>query len=197
MLQEYLRIMLKAKSRPAVAKAAGITNAYLGQILKGTIPSREVLINLAKAIGAPAHALLKMANKPIEGALLLIRGLPGSGKSTMAKRIIATVAPEAKHFESDMYFMKDGVYRFDPSLLGSAHDWCVNQTALALALDKKVIVSNTFTRKREIVPYLIEAKRYKVPVHVIEAKGEYVNTHGVPMSTIESMAKRWEEVEYE
>jgi len=49
----------------------------------------------------------------------LIRGLPGSGKTTMAKKIEGF-----EHFEADQYFEKDGSYEFDPSELNSAHEEC-------------------------------------------------------------------------
>lgn len=46
----------------------------------------------------------------INRELLLIRGLPGSGKTTMAKQYaqIGYV-----HCEADQYFERDGEYRFD------------------------------------------------------------------------------------
>ena len=39
--------------------------------------------------------------------LILLRGLPGSGKLTFAKLICN------QHVEADMYFMQDGEYKFD------------------------------------------------------------------------------------
>jgi predicted kinase len=39
--------------------------------------------------------------------LILVRGCPGSGKSTFAKLL------GGKHIEADMFFMKDGEYQFD------------------------------------------------------------------------------------
>ncbi len=41
--------------------------------------------------------------------LFLLRGLPGSGKSTLAKSL------SDSHIEADMFFMKDGEYKFDGS----------------------------------------------------------------------------------
>ena len=43
--------------------------------------------------------------------LYLLRGVPGSGKSTVAQNIGGT------HFETDKYFMVDGEYKFDPTKL--------------------------------------------------------------------------------
>ena len=51
-----------------------------------------------------------MINYSSEGRnLYLVRGVPGSGKSTFAKQLGGT------HFETDTYFMVDGEYKFDPS----------------------------------------------------------------------------------
>jgi len=48
--------------------------------------------------------------------LVIIRGLPGSGKSTFAKKF---VEKGFKHYEADMWMVdKDGNYSFDPSVNG-------------------------------------------------------------------------------
>ena len=61
--------------------------------------------------------------------LVLIRGPPGSGKSTMAK-VLALVG--FGHFEADMYFVVDGRYRYDASRIREAHAWCQTRTREAL-----------------------------------------------------------------
>ena len=53
--------------------------------------------------------------------LVLIRGLPGSGKTTMA-RVLALVGYE--HHEADHYFERDGAYKFDPADLPKVHQAC-------------------------------------------------------------------------
>ena len=50
--------------------------------------------------------------------LILLRGLPGSGKSTFAKSLGGI------HIEADQYFMQDGEYKFDASQLKHAHNYC-------------------------------------------------------------------------
>ena len=52
--------------------------------------------------------------------LYIIRGLPGSGKSTIAK----SLGKSWQIFEADQFFMKNGKYEFDGSKLKDAHDWC-------------------------------------------------------------------------
>ena len=117
--------------------------------------------------------------------LILIRGLPGSGKSTRA-RSLAIVGFE--HFEADMFFVRDGIYRYDASRIKDAHAWCQKMTRDALATGKRVVVSNTFTRLQEMEPYLSMASR----VRVVEAKGNWGNLHGVPAAMVQRMAERWE-----
>ena len=73
--------------------------------------------------------------------LVLIRGLPGAGKSTYAQKHF----PGHKHLEADMYFNRTGTYKFDPKKLNSAHTWCQGRTHRALSAGHDVVVTNTFT----------------------------------------------------
>ena len=126
--------------------------------------------------------------------LILLRGLPGSGKSTFADLIGARGAGYA-HFEADMYFMKDGKYKFDPSQIKMAHNWCMIQTEKAMANDTSIIiVSNTFTQEWEMDFYYEKAKYYDYDVFsvILENRHGGVNTHGVPEDKLEIMKNRFE-----
>ncbi|MEM4258076.1 MAG: AAA family ATPase [Candidatus Thermoplasmatota archaeon] len=118
--------------------------------------------------------------------LILIRGLPDSGKSTMVREY---VKQGYLHFEADMYFERDGKYEFRPALLPKAHAWCLSQTKRALEEGKDVVVSNTFSRKWELQPYL----DLGYPTKILTATGNYKNIHGVPDETIKRMKDRWED----
>jgi len=121
-------------------------------------------------------------------SLTIVRGLPGSGKSTLVKRI-KRMADE--WFEADMYFEKDGPYAFDPTKLGAAHGWCQAEVDNALYYKCDVIVSNTFTTIRELRPYFEMAKTYDVVPNVITCQSNYGSVHGVPDETLDKMKARF------
>lgn len=117
--------------------------------------------------------------------LVLIRGLPGSGKSTMAK---AFHKAGFEWLEADTYHLNDkGEYCYDKANVKAAHEWCQRETFKALANGKSVVVSNTFTRRFEMEPYFEMAKNFGIEPNVLEATGSWQNVHGVPAEVIEKM----------
>jgi predicted kinase len=121
--------------------------------------------------------------------LILLRGLPGSGKSTLAKSL------GGKHFEADMYFVRDGEYNFDVTKLKEAHEWCRSSVGgLMINEEPKLVVSNTFTQEWEMKPYFDLAKNYGYRVHslIVENRHGGINEHGVPEDKLEQMKNRFE-----
>lgn len=124
---------------------------------------------------------------PDSQCLVIIRGLPGSGKSTMAKAI------GCAHFEADMFFVRaDGEYRFNKELLSHAHDWCFKMVQRTLECGASAVVSNTFTTFGQMTRYFHLCLDLNIPAIVMEAKDEFRNTHNVPAEAIEKMKARWE-----
>jgi adenylate kinase family enzyme len=121
--------------------------------------------------------------------LFLVRGCPGSGKTTLAKSL------GENHFEADDYFMDNGEYKFDVTRLKDAHKWCQLRTEHNMEDDvPKIVVSNTFTQEWEMRPYfdLAEKYGYKVYSLIVENRHGGVNEHGVPEDKLELMRKRFE-----
>lgn len=126
--------------------------------------------------------------------LFLLRGLPGSGKSTVAKSLGGI------HIEADQYFMEDGEYKFDGSKIKLAHNYCQSQTQAWMSTNgeqvnvDRIIVSNTFTQEWEMKPYyeLAEKYGYKVFSLIVENRHGGVNEHGVPEDKLEQMKNRFE-----
>lgn len=126
--------------------------------------------------------------------LTIIRGAPGSGKSTLAS--ILAEANRADHIEADMYFIDDdGEYRFVPSRIKAAHNWCRCHAARYMSIGGPVIVSNTFTQRWEMEPYIHLAEQYGYTVQIIECKANFGNIHGVPDDVVRKMKNRWEVVD--
>jgi len=118
--------------------------------------------------------------------LYLVRGLPGSGKSTMA-RMISDV-----HFEADMYHMVGDKYVFVGENIKAAHEWCYQSTRIFLNRVAVVAVSNTFTTLKEMQRYL-DFQKDGHRIAVIRCTGEFGNIHNVPADVMEKMKARFED----
>lgn len=123
--------------------------------------------------------------------LYLIRGLPGSGKSTFAQELAGAIG--AFHYEADMFHVRDGVYDWKPENVHAAHQWCQNAARHAMSLYTPVVVSNTFTTAKEMEPYLDLAQRfgYRITSLVVEHRHDGVNQHNVPQETLDKMRNRF------
>lgn len=123
--------------------------------------------------------------------LVLIRGLPGSGKSTFARSEYSDYVL----VEADAWFETTNGYKFDKFEVTNAHRWCQSQTECLLRQGKNVVVANTFVKRWEIAPYAAIAIRTKATLRVYTVKGKFENVHGVPDVIIEEMKLQWENLE--
>jgi AAA domain len=118
--------------------------------------------------------------------LVIVRGLPGSGKTTLSRQIARSCG--YLHVENDMFFETPTGYRFDRSQLTAAQQWCYRAARDALVAGQKVVVSNTFVRTAHMADFLALTDS----VSVIECTGDYGSVHPLPMEIIASMRDRWE-----
>jgi adenylate kinase family enzyme len=134
----------------------------------------------------------------MNGVLFLVRGLPGSGKTSFASAIWNDYAV----CEADKFFYdKEGNYNFDPSKLKEAHAWCKNEVEIRMKDHQinqqyypEIAVSNTFTQEWEMEDYfkLAEKYEYKVVSLILENRHGSQNIHGVPDEKLQIMKDRFQ-----
>ena len=120
--------------------------------------------------------------------LYIVRGLPGSGKSSLAKKVTELV-----YSADDFFTNKKGEYNFNAKLLGKAHEWCWGKVRDAMFIGAEAVaVANTFTQAWEAEKHYQIAEEYGYSVFVIECQNDFGNVHDVPQESIDAMKKRWE-----
>jgi uridine kinase len=131
------------------------------------------------------------------GDLILLRGLPGSGKTTLGEVMLqSNQGNRPDVISADNYFMDDkGNYNFDPTKLKEAHNNCQQICADRMRLEfSKVVVANTFTEEWEMKPYFEMAERYNYRIHTIIVENRHggENIHGVPKEKLQQMKDRFQ-----
>lgn len=122
--------------------------------------------------------------------LYIIRGLPGSGKTTLAHQLAGNNVCEADEFFTDESYN----YKFNANDLKWAHIYCQNKCKALMDCGAELIaVSNTSSRRWEFAKYieLAQLNGYRV-VEITMTGDTHANIHEVPDTTIEVMKIRWE-----
>ena len=140
--------------------------------------------------------ILKNNETSYKGDLILLRGIPGSGKTTLGEVILRTPNKQLKPLSADDYFIDEhGNYNFDETKLKEAHNDCQQRCSHLMQNDvMKIVISNTFTQEWEMQPYYQMAERYNYRIHsvIVENRHEGINEHNVPEEKLLQMKNRFE-----
>jgi len=127
-------------------------------------------------------------------SLILLRGLPGSGKTTLAK--VLSENNTYPVFSVDDYFTNEvtGEYIFNFQNNHLAYKQCKDLTNEAMKQNfPKVIVHNTFTLDWELEPYFKMASLYYYTLFVVTVENyhEHKNVHEVTEEQLQKMAEKY------
>lgn len=113
--------------------------------------------------------------------LLIMRGLPGSGKSYTARQL---AGDKGVVYSTDEYFITQigddrTKYTFKPTFLADAHKW--NLLRAQRAIDKMfneeslgpVVIDNTNTQAWESHKYVLFASSYGIEVDIVEPTSDW------------------------
>ena len=122
--------------------------------------------------------------------LILLRGVSGAGKSTIAPMFKNAVLVSTDDFFLDEY----GDYIFDANSLIINHQKC--QLAVDMMMqdnEELIVVHNTFTKEWEMNVYFDLARKYEYAVHtiIVENRHGSKNVHDVPQDAIKAQVERF------
>jgi hypothetical protein len=137
-------------------------------------------------------ALFAAAARLVGARLVILRGLPGSGKTTLARALVDRHG--FRLFEADQHFETPDGYRYDPARVADAHAATQRAALAALESGQSVVLANTHIRRWELAGPLGLAMLAGVTPHIVECLGQWNNVHGVDEATREAMARRWETI---
>ncbi len=109
--------------------------------------------------------------------LQIIRGLPGSGKTTLALKRYSFLM----RLETDMFFCSRGAYRFTKERNQDAVDWFKDAVRRLCATGMDFVVTGVFAAHTERLDFVIAAalaRRYDVYVRTL--RGRHKGVHAVP-----------------
>lgn len=127
--------------------------------------------------------------------VIVMRGISGSGKSEIVKRLFQECKDNGGMFgfvSTDSFFMYGGKYNFNPAFLSEAHGQCFRRYISYLGAGNLdlIVVDNTNVTVAEIAPYMLGADAFRYQAEILNIECTVVaahmrNTHNVPVETVE------------
>jgi len=159
------------------------------------IEARIVKFEPHKVYTNEIYKTFKLNEEVAKLNLVIMVGLPGSGKSTFIKKLPNPIICSADH-----YFEKSGQYKFDVTKLSEAHSQCMNKAHDNMLMKKPtIVIDNTNLTDKERIPYenMAEKYGYEITYVVFEPNKQDIkqlarrNLHGVDAAKLEVMAKKF------
>lgn len=129
-------------------------------------------------------------------SLIMLRGLPGAGKSTLAK-LLAEDGRWPVYSVDEFFVDPQGNYQFDYTQNHLAYKQCLANTESAMKSGiQKIFIDHTLTIDWELEQYfkLAQSLQYRVFVMTVENRHHGQNHHGIPESQLQKMAEKYKVV---
>lgn len=126
--------------------------------------------------------------------LVLVRGLPGSGKSKIGHEVFKRRGYWLVEYD---HFFKNNEARqvkYDPSKKEEALDWISEQVRRAIDAGNNVVVTGLFARRKDVREVLKHAQLPKNAITVIHAHGGKGPNAKYHPSALGLIKRTWEEV---
>ena len=139
--------------------------------------------------------------------LVIMRGLPGSGKSTRAKRYIAEMKPESSGiFSADDFFIDpDGVYRWNGAKLDKAHEWNNERIKAAVEQNTQIVIAdNVHAFLYDMRASIKIAEKHNYEVIYLKGDAPWAldpnecakrSLHGISVAAVSNMMYGWHNLE--
>lgn len=130
-------------------------------------------------------------DKPL--ALILLRGLPGAGKSTLAG-ILATKEDVVLSIDDFFTDSRTGKYTFDHTRNHLAYKHCEEQVHKAMEEGRpRIFCHNVFSLDWEMEPYFTLAKKFGYQVHVVTVENYHgqKNVHEISEEQVGKMREKY------
>ena len=172
----------------------GAAARHMAACSSGGLPWQEAVQAVDAAAGTSASG--------IDRTVVVMRGVPGSGKSSACSIVEELRGPIVKCSADDFFLTPAGRYEFSTLRLTDAHSWCFTRFAQALAAGAPtVVVDNTATCLWEFEAYELAAVAAGYRVVLLEllpateeeaARCGSRNRHAVPQDKVVRMWRRFE-----
>jgi len=150
----------------------------------------------------PLIEILK--NTRIVSNVIFLRGISGSGKTTIRKFLYSLLGSEnVVSFSADDYFTIDGIYKFNINKISEAHMECVKSLETALQSSVPyIIMDNTHTKLWHLYNAENTANKYHANLYYIDIvvpdKAHFAlclkrQVHNVPEEVLLEQWVNWEE----
>jgi hypothetical protein len=123
------------------------------------------------------------------GRMLIVRGLPGSGKSTYVHKNY----PGLFLLETDMFNMTNGQYKWDRERSTKAiiliHD--IVERVMKSTNDSDLAITGVFCKLSSINHYIYTALEHGYDVYIKTLTTDFGNIHNVPLDTMEMFRRNF------